>query len=224
MEAPSPNRGPRRDHAPIDILLLHYTGMTSAAAALERLTAEESKVSSHYLVDEDGVVYRLVPDALRASHAGVSYWAGERDINSRSIGVEIVNPGHEHGYRPFPAAQMKSVLHLSHELIRRFDIPAARVLGHSDVAPARKQDPGELFGWQALAAEGVGLWPQVVDQADPSNIVSLLDRYGYDTETEDMVRLSTIAFQRHFRPARLDGVADSETAGFLTALCRQAGL
>jgi N-acetylmuramoyl-L-alanine amidase len=196
--------------------------MQSAAAALERLTDEASQVSCHYLVDEDGTTYRIVPDAMRAWHAGVSYWQGERDINSRSIGIEIVNPGHEFGYRAFPEPQMQAVTLLAGRLLEAHAIPAARVLGHSDVAPARKQDPGELFDWKRLAAEGIGLWPEAPDDPGAMDAAHWLARYGYDTADEDMVRLSLIAFQRHFRPARFDGVADVETLGLLSALCRQA--
>ena len=196
--------------------------MRSAAAALERLTAEDSKVSCHYMVDEDGTTYRMVPDAMRAWHAGVSYWQGERDINSRSIGIEIVNPGHEFGYRAFPEVQMRAVSLLAGRLVEAHSIPAARVLAHSDVAPARKQDPGELFDWRRLATEGIGLWPD--ESGDPGKVDAAhwLARYGYDTADEDTARLSLTAFQRRFRPARMDGVADAETLGLLAALCRQA--
>ena len=199
--------------------------MQSAAAALERLTDEASKVSSHYLIDEDGTVYRLVAEAHRAQHAGVSFWLGERDINSRSIGIEIVNPGHEWGYRPFHDVQMTSLKRLSLELLERHSIPPHRVLGHSDVAPTRKEDPGELFDWRGLSTHGIGLWPQPVD-AEPieGGTPALLARYGYETGDEAITRASLAAFQRHFRPARFDGVDDAESNRLLAALCRQAEL
>ena len=223
VEAPSPNYDQRRPHAPIDILLIHYTGMQSAGAALERLTDPEAKVSCHYLIDEDGTLYRLVAEAHRAFHAGVSFWAGERDINSRSIGIELVNPGHEFGYRAFAQAQIETLKALALELLDRHrDITPARVLGHSDVAPLRKQDPGVLFPWAELAKDGIGLWPE---KAQPSDAIveHLLATYGYETGPE-VTQASLIAFQRHFRPANIDGVADAETIGLLAALCEQAGL
>src|SRR6185295_12446838 len=151
---PSPNFDMRSRDVPIDILLLHYTGMESAAAAVARLCHPAAKVSAHYTVDEDGTVYAHVPEEHRAWHAGQSYWAGARDINGRSIGIEIVNPGHEFGYRPFTEQQIGAVIHLSKEILARHSIPAQRVLGHSDVAPARKIDPGELFPWGGLALAG----------------------------------------------------------------------
>src|SRR5882724_3577295 len=153
---PSPNHDART--APVDILLLHYTGMQSGVTACERLCDASANVSSHYLVYEDGRVDQLVPEARRAWHAGVSSWKGETDINSRSIGIEIVNPGHEFGYRDFPEAQIEAVKTLCRDIVARHTIPAARVLAHSDVAPARKEDPGEKFPWDRLAAAGIGLW------------------------------------------------------------------
>ena len=159
IERPSPNHDARPAGKPIDILLLHYTGMRDAEAALRRLTDPAAKVSSHYLIDEDGATYRLVDEGRRAWHAGVSYWGGERDINGVSIGIELVNPGHEFGYRPFPQPQMEALVELGRAILARHPIPPARVLGHSDVAPTRKTDPGELFDWRALAEAGIGLWP-----------------------------------------------------------------
>src|SRR5665213_2983903 len=144
----------------IDTLVLHYTGMRSAAAALDRLCDPAARVSSHYVVEEDGTVWRLVPDDRRAWHAGVSYWEGGRELNYVSLGVEIVNPGHEWGYRPFPEAQMAAVEALCRELVARHRIPAHRVVGHSDIAPERKADPGELFDWPRLARAGIGIWPE----------------------------------------------------------------
>ncbi|MDA0260985.1 MAG: N-acetylmuramoyl-L-alanine amidase, partial [Proteobacteria bacterium] len=148
---PSPNFDARPPDRKIDILLLHYTGMLSAEAALERLCDPGAKVSAHYVVDEDGQTFRLVDEVNRAWHAGQSSWAGESDINGRSIGIEIVNPGHEWGYRRFPDVQIAAVIELSARVLSRHPIPAARVLAHADVAPERRMDPGELFDWQRLA-------------------------------------------------------------------------
>ena len=153
----SPNQDERG--APIDMLVLHYTGMQSAEAALDRLCDPAAKVSSHYDITEDGAVHALVPEEKRAWHAGLSFWAGIRNVNASSIGIELVNPGHEFGYRAFPAVQIAALKDLAGGILSRHSIPASRVLGHSDVAPARKEDPGELFPWEALAASGIGLWP-----------------------------------------------------------------
>ena len=159
LSHPSPNHGPRPEGVPIDILLVHYTGMPTGAEALERLCDGQAQVSAHYLVEEDGTVFSLVPEDRRAWHAGAGYWQGERDINSRSVGVELVNPGHEWGYRPFPDAQMAAFAALARGIMDRHGILPHRVLAHSDVAPSRKEDPGELFDWRGLAAQGVGFWP-----------------------------------------------------------------
>ena len=225
-ERPSPNFGPRPPGQRIDILLLHYTGMEDAVSALDRLCDPAAKVSAHYCIEENGVVIRLVADADRAWHAGVSSWAGATDINARSIGIELVNPGHEFGYRPFPEAQMQSLLSLCRDILARHHIPPHRVLGHSDVAPLRKQDPGELFDWPRLAAAGIGLWPSATTrpEAPPQieEIQSGLRRFGYaapssgepDDETEAVLR----AFQRHFRRSRVTGKIDLETTACLNAL------
>ncbi len=206
----------------IDILLLHYTDMLSAGAALERLCSEVAKVSAHYLIDEDGTIYRLVPEAHRAWHAGVSFWNGERDINSRSVGIELVNPGHSNGYRSFPPAQMEALASLAGEIVSRHAIPSERVLGHSDVAPTRKVDPGELFDWEWMAGQGIGMWPDSEAPVDDGIVGDQLARYGYETG-DDVVTLASLkAFQRHFRPSRIDGIADEETRRLLAALCRQA--
>ena len=161
-DLPSPNQDDRPGGVPIDMLILHYTGMQSAQAAIDRLRDPEAHVSSHYVVDEDGAVFRLVPEARRAFHAGVSCWRGHTALNGRSIGIEIVNPGHEWGYRDFPALQMAAVCDLCLDILSRHPIPARNVVGHSDVAPDRKEDPGEKFDWEGLARNGVGLWPQGV--------------------------------------------------------------
>ncbi len=163
-QMPSPNHGPRAEGKPIDILLLHYTGMPSEAGALAWLANPQSQVSAHYFVGEDGRIVQMVAESERAWHAGQSFWAGETDINSRSIGIEIANPGHEFGYRSFPPAQIAAVIALCQDILSRHPIPAERVLAHSDVAPTRKEDPGELFPWGELAAAGIGHWvmPELV--------------------------------------------------------------
>jgi N-acetylmuramoyl-L-alanine amidase len=213
IERPSPNHNARPAGTPIDILLLHYTGMETAEAALERLCDPGSRVSAHYTIDEDGTVYRHVDEARRAWHAGKSYWAGATDVNGRSVGIELVNPGHEFGYRSFPEAQMAALIPLAQAIVARHEIPPHRVLAHSDVAPDRKQDPGELFDWARLAAAGIGLWPKAAAQPD-GDAQAMLKRFGYDPSAGGAVA----AFQRHFRPARIDGVADAETLGRLSAL------
>lgn len=210
---PSPNCEPRPAGVPVDMLVIHYTGMPSADAALERMCDPTSKVSAHYCIDEDGTVTRLVPEEMRAWHAGVSSWRGHDDVNSRSIGIELVNPGHEFGYREFPEAQVRGLIRLAAAIVRRRRIPARNVVGHSDVAPSRKQDPGELFPWRRLAAAGIGLWPAPVP-ADPGNVEAMLSEYGYRAEDEGALS----AFQRHFRPARIDGLPDEESAALLAGL------
>ncbi|MDX1425924.1 MAG: N-acetylmuramoyl-L-alanine amidase [Kiloniellales bacterium] len=226
VDRPSPNHDARPQGQAVDILLLHYTDMASAAAALERLCDPAARVSAHYCIDEDGTVYRLVDEARRAWHAGVSSWAGASDINARSIGIELVNPGHTCGYRPFPAAQMTALSALAKAILARHPIPPGRVLGHSDVAPARKRDPGELFDWRALAAAGIGLWPDAPSPADPApgiaEIQAQLARFGYAVprhgRLDDETRAVLAAFQRHFRPAAVTGEPDGETAARLAAL------
>ena len=233
--APSPNFDTRKGGPP-DILLLHYTGMQTGDAALERLTSAESKVSSHYVVFEDGRIVQCVPEDKRAWHAGVSSWAGETDINSRSIGIEIVNPGHEFGYDEFPLKQIAAVITLSKSIFSRHpEILPERVLAHSDVAPARKQDPGEKFPWELLADSGVGHWVRAAPLNVPgmtlmtgytgeavSRMQRLLKTYGYGVEEsgtfDDVTRDVVTAFQRHFRQARVDGVADPSTLMTLRAL------
>ncbi len=160
VSPPSPNHNARPDGAVIDMLILHYTGLPTLQESLDRLCDPSADVSAHYLIAEEGEVHALVPEDRRAWHAGVAYWRGDKDINSRSIGIELQNPGHEFGYRAYPVAQMTSLVELSLEILGRHPIPARHVLGHSDVSPDRKQDPGELFDWAGLAAAGIGLWPQ----------------------------------------------------------------
>jgi N-acetylmuramoyl-L-alanine amidase len=215
IEHPSPNHDSRGQSA-IDMLVLHYTGMPSAQAALARLCDPQARVSAHYAIDEDGTVYRLVAERERAWHAGVSFWAGARDINARSIGIELVNPGHEFGYRPFPEAQIAALIPLCRDILARHDIASWRVLGHSDVAPSRKTDPGELFPWRQLAQAGIGLWPGRAADPGEAAVAPLLDRCGYDPEVPAQARAA--AFQRHFRPACVDGMADTETRELLAGL------
>ncbi len=206
VDMPSPNHDGRGDAA-IDMLVLHYTGMASAEAALARLCDPAAKVSAHYTIDEDGTLYAHVPESARAWHAGISFWAGTRNVNACSIGIELVNPGHEFGYRAFAPAQIAALTELCHGIVQRHAIPAHRILGHSDVAPARKDDPGELFPWSALAASGIGLWPaNTQDKA----AADALPRFGYDPEAPQDKTI--LAFQRHFRPAITDGTAGTMNA------------
>jgi N-acetylmuramoyl-L-alanine amidase len=220
ITAPSPNFDARPPATPIDILVLHYTGMETGAAAVAHLCDPTAKVSAHYTVDEDGTIYAHVPEDCRAWHAGVSYWAGVRDINARSIGIEIVNPGHEFGYRSFPPAQIAAVTHLAKGIVGRHGIANARVLGHSDVAPGRKIDPGELFPWGALALSGVGLWPQTRKAKLSVAFEEGLRAFGYGLGPDVDARAQSVigAFQRHFRPSKIDGVADKECEAILAAL------
>jgi len=223
IAAPSPNFDDRPLGTPIDILLLHYTGMETGGAAVARLCDPESKVSAHYTVDEDGTVFAHVAEERRAWHAGNSFWAGERNVNARSIGIEIVNPGHEFGYRSFPDTQIEAVIELSRDIIKRQRIPAARVLGHSDVAPARKLDPGELFPWGKLALAGVGLWPQTRKHRLNVHFINGLRAFGYGVAPDVDVPADTVveAFQRHFRPSQIDGQVDTECESILAALLRE---
>jgi N-acetylmuramoyl-L-alanine amidase len=231
---PSPNVEPRRDSVAPDILLLHYTGMESAAKACDWLCDPRSKVSCHYFVDEAGEITQMVGEETRAWHAGASQWQGERDINSRSIGIEIHNPGHDYGYRDFPPAQMQAVIALSRDIVVRNAIRPERVLAHSDVAPGRKIDPGERFDWRLLHEAGVGHWvpPSPLgsgkglasgDQgAAIEKLQSSLAQYGYGlpiTGSYD-ARTATVvsAFQLHFRQARVDGIADRSTIETLERL------
>lgn len=223
VERLSVNRDLRPD-GPVDILVLHYTGMPSAEAALGRLLDPEARVSAHYLIDEAGVVLRLVPEAERAWHAGVSHWRGHERLNDRSIGIEIVNPGHEFGYRPFTAAQYAALIPLGRSILDRWPIPARNVVAHSDVAPDRKEDPGELFDWRLLAQAGIGLWPD--DGPGEPRPVDVLQRQlaglGYRVPEHGALDQATVrvlrAFQRHFRPERVDGVADRLTLARLDGL------
>lgn len=222
-DLPSPNHDARPDDAPVDMLILHYTGMESGAAAIARLRDPAAKVSAHYVVEEDGRILRLVPEDRRAWHAGVSQWRGLTGLNARSIGVEVVNPGHEHGYRPFPALQMAALCDLCLDILARHPIPSRHVLAHSDVAPDRKDDPGELFDWEGLAKNGVGLWPAgesalwpAADDCARGDAAALLAAIGYRADLPLPVLLR--AFQRHWRPERVDGIADADTLARLAAV------
>jgi N-acetylmuramoyl-L-alanine amidase len=217
IETPSPNFDERR--LPITMMVMHYTGMQDAASALARMTDPVAKVSAHYMVAEDGQVVRMVKDKHRAWHAGASYWRGIQDVNSASIGIEIVNPGHEFGYRPFPEAQMEAVLKLTRKLTLRHRITRGNVVGHSDIAPARKQDPGELFPWNELAKHRLALPRPTKNLVDPlwndASFLLALERFGYDiTDGPATIR----AFQRRFRPETIDGVVDGECRAILLAL------
>lgn len=216
----SPNFNDRLADLPIDMLVIHYTGMQTAKDALDRLCDPNAKVSAHYLIDEDGTVHRLVDEDKRAWHAGVAWWRGAMDVNGRSIGIELVNPGHEFGYRDFPEPQMTALEGLAGAILKRHAIPPQNVVGHADIAPMRKQDPGELFDWQRLAKRGIGLWPEQAEPVDmrPGEVMLMLAAYGY--EVTDLAAAIT-AFQRHFRPHRVDGQPDAETAGLLKVLLEQ---
>lgn len=227
-DRPSPNHDARPDGAPVDMLILHYTGMDSGAAAIARLRDPAAKVSAHYVVEEDGRILRLVPEDRRAWHAGVSHWRGMTGLNARSIGIEVVNPGHAHGYRPFPALQMAALCDLCCDILARHPIPARHVLAHSDIAPDRKEDPGELFDWEGLARNGVGLWPAdarvlwpAAEECAPGDPAALLAAIGYRPDLPLSVLLS--AFQRHWRPGRVDGMADAETLARLAAVAAACG-
>ena len=200
-----------RDGVSVDMLVLHYTGMRTAQEAFDRLCDPAAEVSAHYMIAEDGTLSVLVSELDRAWHAGVASWRGENNINSRSIGIELVNPGHEFGYRAFPEPQISVLIDLCAGIIERHDIPARNVVGHSDVAPARKQDPGELFPWKRLADSGIGIWPAVnVDVAvvNESDVERCLRDIGYGT---DDLSAAITAFQRHFCPAHMDGTPNQPT-------------
>lgn len=231
---PSPNYGDRKGVLSPNMILLHYTGMTDAASAIVRLCTTGTEVSAHYVVLEDGNIIQCVREADRAWHAGASSWAGETDINSLSIGIEIVNPGHDLGYSDFPIRQTAAVIALCKGIMIRRDIPKHRVLGHSDVAPGRKKDPGEKFPWRLLADSGVGLWVEpapivrgvqtMLGQSgdDILALQKLLERFGYGVPLNGLYDAATMdvvaAFQRHFRPERVDGIADTSTLTTLNDL------
>jgi N-acetylmuramoyl-L-alanine amidase len=214
QERASPNHGARDEPPRIDMLVLHYTGMPSAAASLDRLCDPAARVSAHYVVEEDGRVWQLVSESRRAFHAGLSCWGGERDLNRVSIGIEIVNPGHEWGYRPFPEPQMLAIEALCRDILQRHPIPSHRVVAHSDIAPDRKIDPGELFDWPRLARAGIGMWPAPAHTishkaVDHNRALADLAAIGYCLSAE---QAAIAAFQRRFRPASINGIIDPPTA------------
>lgn len=232
----SPNFGPRKavgGRAGVRHIVMHYTGMKTCQNAIDRLCDAKAEVSAHYVVDEDGGIYRLVAEDMRAWHAGVSFWHGHRDLNSTSVGIEIVNPGHEYGYRAFPEPQIASVIALAGEIMDRHRIAPCDVLGHSDIAPGRKSDPGELFPWARLADDGIGVWPEetvvVPGHVDLNGALRRLSEIGYavpmtpelgsdilnpDSAVTDVVK----AFQGHYHQSRSDGILDAETAAAIAAV------
>jgi N-acetylmuramoyl-L-alanine amidase len=236
IDAPSPNFDART--SPPSILVLHYTGMKTGPEALTRLCdPTPPRVSAHYVVEEDGTLYRLVAEERRAWHAGVSCWRGERDVNGASIGVEVVNPGHDWGYRPFPDPQIDAVITLLDDIRSRWIIADPDIVGHSDVAPGRKADPGELFPWDRLHAHGHGVWvspqsapgEQLKEGDEGVGVFALqagLARIGYDSPPSGLFDADTrdrvTAFQRHWRPTACDGVADGQTRATLMAVLRAA--
>lgn len=219
IDRASPNFDART--LPVSMIVLHYTGMRTAAEALDRLADPAAKVSAHYVVAEDGVVVRMVDERARAWHAGRAYWRGITDVNSASVGIEIVNPGHEYGYRPFPEAQIEGVAALVADVAGRWRVAPAMTVGHSDVAPARKDDPGELFDWPRLARAGLAERTPAAATVDPgwtdAGFVAALGRYGYDVADP---AAATVAFQRRFRPRDIGGAVDAECRALLLGLLR----
>lgn len=217
IETPSPNFDERS--LPVSILVLHYTGMPDAQSAINWMANPDSKVSAHYVVTEDGKIVRMVDETKRAWHAGVAHWRGISDVNSASIGIELVNPGHEWGYRPFPDAQINALIPLVHDIMQRHRITRGNVVGHSDIAPSRKQDPGELFPWMKLAKLRLALPRPTRNLMDPlwsdSAFLLALERFGYDMSDP---QAAVVAFQRRFRPELIDGIIDGECRAILLAL------
>ncbi len=233
IDRPSAKYGERRGRGQITMLVFHYTGMVSSDAALQRLCDPDAEVSAHLLIDEDGTAYRLVDDDKRAWHAGTSFWRGESDINSASVGIELVNPGHEYGYRAFPQPQIDALITVSQDLIDQYDIPATGIVGHSDIAPGRKSDPGELFPWEHLASCGIGLWPDMACEIEPrpGTPWDWLTEVGYarpgdpdcggrvlhsDTAESDVIS----AFQARFTPDNHSGTLDDQTKTAINAVAR----
>jgi N-acetylmuramoyl-L-alanine amidase len=217
IRTPSPNFDDRM--LPITMIVLHYTGMQDAESAIRRLTDPVAKVSAHYLIAEDGTVLQMVDEAKRAWHAGQSHWRGITDVNSASVGIEMVNPGHEFGYRPFPEQQIDALLPLVAAIKERYDIGRGDVVGHSDIAPKRKQDPGELFPWERLAKLRLALPRPTRNLMDPGwtegGFLLALERFGYDVSDK---LAALVAFQRRFRPELIDGEIDMECRCILLAL------
>ncbi len=221
---PSPNHNERAEETLLAYVVLHYTGMPTAAEALNRLRDPHSEVSCHYMIDEEGSVTQMVKEEHRAWHAGHSYWLGKRDINSQSLGIELVNLGHAFGYKPFPKAQIDSLKTLLHDIMARYSLPPSALLGHSDIAPTRKEDPGELFPWQELAESGLGLWPIPTPEdrrpALPDEIAMMLGELGYEVRTPGTLEAAQKAFLRRYHPERLEDGFDEETTARLRALER----
>jgi N-acetylmuramoyl-L-alanine amidase len=217
IDRPSPNFDAR--DRPISMVVLHYTGMADAESALARLRDPEAGVSAHYLIAEDGRILRLVAEEHRAWHAGLSSWRGVEGVNACSIGIEIANPGHEYGYRPFTEEQMEALIPLLSAIVTRYGIAPANVVGHSDVAPARKEDPGELFDWARLARHGLAIARPTRNLVDPhwtdGGFLLALERWGYDVRDREK---AVIAFQRRFRPELVDGIIDGECRAILLQL------
>lgn len=217
IDTPSPNFNERTQ--PVSMIVLHYTGMTDGQAALERLCDPVAEVSAHYLVDEDGTIHRLVVEDKRAWHAGKARWRGIEDVNSASIGIEIVNPGHELGYRPFAEEQIDALIPLVARIKESHGITRGNVVGHSDIAPMRKQDPGELFPWSRLARLRLALPRPTKNLMDPgwsdAGFLIALERFGYDVSDK---LAAVVAFQRRFRPELIDGTIDGECRCILLAL------
>jgi len=238
QQTPSPNFDARS--LPVSLLILHYTNMDSPEAAVARLCDQQSKVSAHYLISQTGEIIQMVDEASRAWHAGVAFWGGIEDVNSASIGIELDHQGHaaDGTMAAYPEAQIASLIDLSQDIIARHNIAAAGVLGHSDVAPGRKTDPGEALDWARLAGHGIGLWLDAVavepvealrrDMQNPAvaALQQALSAFGYKVAQDGVfgaaLEAVIISFQRHFRPTRVDGVADAETQTLIYALCRAA--
>ena len=226
---PSPNRNDRDPAVPLRYIVLHYTGMKTGAAALQRLCDPKAEVSAHYVVQEAGAVVQLVDEAKRAWHAGQSWWHGVTDMNSASIGIELVNPGHQHGYRPFPTVQISSLTKLLRDIIQRQGMEAKTcLLAHSDIAPERKEDPGELFPWRKLAEQGFGMWPDDapydIAALNDLAVQELLRGIGYNCPTsgdyDRQTRACLLAFQRRFHPENLTGTPEAETLRRLVAVSK----
>lgn len=219
QERASPNFNERAPNIPLQFIILHYTGMESADEALSRMCDPKTEVSAHYMIDASGIIFRLVDEKFRAWHAGKSFWQGISDINSASIGIELANPGHEFGYCLFPDVQIMSLKKLMHDIMQRHDIPSYAVLAHSDIAPTRKEDPGELFPWKNLAQEGLGIWPTPSDSDysthEEDEVSRILKEVGYDCEDFEA---TVLAFQRRYYPENLTGIPDDETVARLRSL------
>lgn len=223
INSPSPNFNERQH--PLDMLVLHYTGMQDGPTALARMQDPAAEVSAHYMVEEDGAVYALVAEDARAWHAGRSQWQGDEDLNSRSIGIEIVNGGHDFGLPDFPDVQIDAVIELCEEILGRWSIPQSRIVAHSDIAPDRKDDPGERFPWERLASAGIGIWPasRLAEggQVDEHELKAAYQTIGYAPALIDRdIAAVTRAFQRRWRQADVSGEADAETRRIAVAVAK----